>query len=880
MVSVTHATIHFAVENQMTLFWAKTTLENQPGISVYEHLINVGCVARCIAELFPESLKRFHLRPKEVSALAALHDIGKISPGFQQKCKAWLEENGFVDIARNGCWDTVMESNHGVVSHSAIQDFLLQQGISRDRAQYLSAILGAHHGRINHTPNPRGIKPPFIKQLTENKSGIEWHEERQKTAQKIWNYFDADNSAITFYPESPALWWLAGLTTLADWIGSDERFFPAEHRAENNDVPFLAMNALEAIGFRKIQFFGNLSFHDLFHDAKKPEVTWVPNAMQEKTLSIVNAPGVYVIEAPMGTGKTEAALWAAYQLLVSNKAVGIYFALPTQVTSNRIHLRMNAFLQRICQVKTPNRLIHSNSWLVETDIELHPATTERLNTKSEDVRDGRDWFTSTKRALIAPFGVGTVDQALLGVVAAKHFFIRHFALAGKVVIIDEVHSYDLFTGTLIDKLITTLEELGCIVIVLSATLSGKRRRQIIPLTDDVEIELQLSYPLITGRREGGCLEPAAITPPKSRDVRVDFVTNEQAINEAISLAKKRGTVLWISNTIDVAQDQYRQFMKQAHGEIPIGLLHSRFPFWRREQLEDEWMERFGKNGEARCGSVLVSTQVVEQSVDLDADLLITELAPTDMLLQRLGRLWRHERQRPIEFARICILQESKSLDELRQMGPKAILKALGGKAHVYAPFVLLRSLEIWEKQSKKSTGVSIPSQIRRLIEATYEERESDPESWQQLRTEWTGTDLAKRVLANRNTNFWQVALEDEEGLQTRLNEIPTVSLVLCRSLTRKEAVFIDHSRGLLGSDQYLLATTQAIHKNLVKVPEYSFDHIELNPAFSDYLKGRQCVGIVGENGMIEVKGLKNGIRFFYSDAFGLVIERSSNEEEI
>ena len=108
-------------------FWAKTTAEGKPGISVYDHMVNVGCVARCIAETSPEILKRFRLQASTVGALAGLHDLGKISPGFQRKCEAWLEENGLVKVARNGCWDTAMESDHGKVSHSIIQDFLLPQ---------------------------------------------------------------------------------------------------------------------------------------------------------------------------------------------------------------------------------------------------------------------------------------------------------------------------------------------------------------------------------------------------------------------------------------------------------------------------------------------------------------------------------------------------------------------------------------------------------------------------------------------------------------------------------------------------------------------------------------------------------------------------------
>ncbi len=860
----------------MTHFWAKTTPEGKPGISVYEHMVNVGCVARRIADLTPVMLQRFHLRSREIGALAALHDLGKISPGFQRKCEAWLEENGLLKVARNGRWDAAMESDHGVISHSAIQDFLLQQGMPNKSAGYISAVLGAHHGRMRFIPNSRGINPTAIGQTTENSSGIEWVDERQRSAQQLWRYFNADPSSVSISAESPALWWLAGLTSVADWIGSDERFFSPYQRTEDTDASTQALNTLNAIGFGRTPIIPGLTFHDLFYDPESPEIEWSPNEMQEKTVRTVTGPGVYVIEAPMGMGKTEAALWAAYRLLVCGKATGIYFALPTQMTSNRIHLRMNEFLRRISSETSASRLIHGNSWLMEADCAIDPTATEKRETALDDARAGRDWFASTKRALLAPFGVGTVDQALLGVVAARHFFVRHFALAGKVVVLDEVHSYDLYTGTLVDKLIATLEKLGCTVIVLSATLTGERRRKIVCCAGEVPDDGGLPYPLITGRRENVPLEAVAAAPPKSRDIRVDFVASEKAEEESIALARNGGAVLWICNTVDAAQKQYLRFPKQTRELFPIGLLHSRFPFWRREKLEAVWMERFGKNGQTRCGSILVSTQVVEQSVDLDADLMITELAPTDMLLQRLGRLWRHERGlRPVNSARLCILKEEKGLDELRRMEPNAIVSVLGSKAHVYAPFVLLRSLELWEQQSKKECGVSIPSQIRFLLEATYVERKEEPDSWLQLSCEWIGTDSAKEMLASRNSNTWQLALEDKEGVQTRLNEAPTFALVLCRKLTDQEAVFIDQSKGRLGGDRYRLATAQAIHKNLVKVPDYCFDFLEPSSAFADYLREKQCAGIVAENGAVEVNGLKEGIRLFYSDDLGLVIENTS-----
>ena len=851
----------------MTQFWAKTTADDKPGLSVFDHMMNVGCVARSIAEATPEILERLQLQSSIVGALAALHDLGKISPGFQRKCEAWLEENNLAKIARNGCWDTGMESDHAKVSHSATQNFLVQQGVTRNLAMYLAALLGAHHGKIQFHPNPRGINPPAIKNITENSSSILWNDERQNCALEIWKYFNAKCSDFTMPTDSPSLWWLAGLTSVADWIGSDERYFSPEWRTEGEDVSAIARRALDEIGFISRSFNKNLSFKALFD--------FPPNDMQTKALATITGPGVYVIEAPMGMGKTEAALGAAYQLMAAGKASGIYFALPTQATSNRIHLRMNEFLQRVAPDAPSSRLIHGNSWLMQTTPVLSPSATVAHGSVTDDARTGRDWFSSAKRALIAPFGVGTVDQALLGVVAAKHFFVRHFALAGKVVILDEIHSYDLYTGTLIDKLITTLEGLGCTVIVLSATLTGKRRTQILSCsTGDVEDEAARAYPLITGRNEGQTVAPVAATPPKHRAVTVEFITTDSASDEAIRVARDGGAVLWICNTVSAAQQQYNCFKDL---NIPVGLLHSRFPFWQREKVEDKWMKLFGKAGEGRCGSILVSTQVVEQSVDLDADLLITELAPTDMLLQRIGRLWRHEReQRPVNAARICMIEESKSLEDFRSMTLQEIKKALGSKAFVYDPYILLRSLDVWKKQD----DIIVPQQIRALIEATYEERDDEPEAWQKLYDDTHGKMLAYRQKALMSSNIWQVALNDEEGVQTRLNEMPTVVLVLCRSISSTEVIFVDGTSGAIGGDDYLLSVAQGIHRNLVRVPRHLFDRVETCPAFVTYLYGEQSAGIVAENEIVEVKGLKDGIRLRYCDGLGLAIEKTSVQEEV
>jgi CRISPR-associated endonuclease/helicase Cas3 len=247
-----------------------------------------------------------------------------------------------------------------------------------------------------------------------------------------------------------------------------------------------------------------------------------------------------------------------------------------------------------------------------------------------------------------------------------------------------------------------------------------------------------------------------------------------------------------------------------------------------------------------------------------------------MLLQRMGRLWRHDRaDRPLSKPRTCILEEEKNIQEFRKLEKKDIVSALGKKAFVYDPYVLLRSLEQWKKRKK----VSIPFDIRKLIEATYKERRKEPSGWHHLLNDTYGKALALKGKALMSSNLWQVALEDEEGVQTRINELPHLSLVLCRSLSETKVKFIDETSCTLGGDEFQLATAQGIHRNLVKIPDYHFERTDANPSIARYLRGRQCVGVVQSDGTLSVRGLKNGIVLRWDNQLGVVIEKTEEKED-
>lgn len=816
----------------MNDFWAKTTKDGSPGISVRDHCLNVGCVAEAlIARLSPQVLE---LLPNGAATLAALHDVGKISAGFQSKCGKHLERQGCVEIALKEGWASGLADR----DHAKLSQWYLQQVMPQSPVQYWSVAAGVHHGTFygKRFPPPRMIG-----------ACLRWEKAGRDAllADLIQRFGTLPGHAPV--DDWQDLWLLAGLISVADWLGSNEEFFPADHGLPPAESQKKAFDTLEQLHWGRGRM-RTRTFGQMFGD--KP-----PYPLQEATHRQADRPGLFIVEGPMGCGKTEAALWAAHRLNQSRQNTGLYFALPTQVTSNRIHNRVEDFLMAALGEEANLRLAHGASWLSEKQaVLLHSAESEE-NDADEHVREGRSWFASAKHALLARYGVGTVDQALQGVVAVKHFFVRRFGLAGKVVVLDEVHSYDVYTSTLIAALIRELLALRCTVIVLSATLTRVRRRALIAAAGgDAEAARSEAYPLLTVARPGEPLIEMEAEPPPARTVklRTCHFSEEEILEGCLQRAESGQHVLYLRNTVAEAQDTCRKAKGFAReGRVRIALLHSRFPFFRREELEDEWLERLGKNRtEDGMGSLLVATQVVEQSVDIDLDFIVSDLAPTDMLLQRMGRLWRHCRAErkaagPEFWINAPEIDATASADELA--------KAFGKSGRVYAPYVLLRTARVFEGR----TSLILPSDIRALMEATYTEEgiTDEPEAWKEIRNTLEKDLQLQAGLAESATNVLaQQSRRDAEGILTRRQGAPTRDVILLKSCERNgpddwRITGLDGEIVVASDFEWRFAVAKLLSRNLVRAPLYTVPHQQMPPWLKLHAHGLTAWALVGDTGV-------------------------------
>lgn len=649
-----------------------------------EHCRIAGAVAASLAARLDSILPG--LLPHGAALPALLHDVGKICPPFQLRLyEAVTGKDVRQHIPELATADTTQERSVG--GHAAVSRACLTR---LGAPEALSRIVGAHHGRPVQIFGADAAVA----------GGSAWQEVRRKLCCRLvgeqpnWPLFEGFQERV-----------VCGLTITADWIASGPLFDDPDE-----DWHPLVERAVDEAGFCWPGIRPGLSFEDIF--------TFSPRPAQRALYEAITDPGVFILEAPMGMGKTEAALYAAYRMLEQRKSSGIYFALPSQLTSNRIHERVNAFLGHILEDRQQALLLHGMAWLERY----------RQQSMGREAAPNRSWFAQGRRGILAPFAVGTVDQALFAAMNVRYGSLRTFGLAGKTVILDEVHSYDAYTGTLVDALVAQLRAIGCTVIILSATLTAHRRAALL----DGEA-VSAAYPLISAAPVRAAVREIACAADTRVTVSISHATDETALEEALERAEQGERILWIENTVAEAQERFRLLAGRASAmsDVPVSLLHSRFTPEDRAKNEAHWTAFFHPQAEGRGqqGGILVGTQVVEQSLDLDADFLITRFCPTDMLLQRLGRLWRHGdkvRRPPSARHAACLLHPS--LDE----AAAAPQRAFGASGYVYAPYVLFRSLEQWHD----IVSVHLPRDIRPLLEATYAAREErEPavlEAWRKL----------------------------------------------------------------------------------------------------------------------------------------------------
>jgi len=583
----------------------------------------------------------------------------------------------------------------------------------------LAAVVGGHHGVL---PDQFEVRDIPARALGDDS----WDLLRRALVEELRAALGLETGQP---PRSPGLPFpaaavLAGLTTTADWIASMEVYFPyAGEGAGPNPARSeeLARKAVEALGWRswRPRPTDGDDFKELFGFEARPVQREIISLSRE-----LSEPTLVILEAPTGEGKTEAALYLARALVLARDHRGIYFGLPTEATSNQMFTRVKGFVERAKGSGAVLQLLHGHAALSAEFQTLLRQSAAALPSHVDDADDSQltvragEWFTYRKRGLLAPLGVGTVDQALLAALTARHVFVRLFGLTDKVVVVDEVHAYDLYMSELLSRLLEWLAALGCSVILLSATLPLTKRTQLVGAflkgldARSQDVEEDDSYPLLTVVRHGH-VETTALEPSTRRRVLLRWLGGTDRLPEQLAEAlESGGCAAVICNTVDRAQQVFRALKDSPLGRdgATIGLFHARFPYEERQRREEEVVSQFGPGSAQRPErAILVATQVVEQSLDVDFDLMVSDLAPVDLLVQRAGRLHRHERTRPRELADPALWIVGP---RTRQDGVPSLLPS---DTAVYDPHVLLRTWLVLRARRH----LAVPDDLRELIEAVY-----------------------------------------------------------------------------------------------------------------------------------------------------------------
>lgn len=733
------------VEIQVLRCWGKTTSDNVVKGSFHPavyHMLDVGHVAQVLLTKASPRWRNilshiFNFPANELHAwvpwLIALHDLGKVSAAFQGMQQAGQRDR----LNAEGFILTDLEIPHALLGRVAFMyetESLIQ--LPAYLRRIVSEMIGSHHGRFDR---PANLLHTYLRnQRGEHPSWIDY---RAATVQLLTRILLLDGWPTS--PEPPnlsaSIMALTGFTILCDWIGSDSQHFqPADHLPLDEYVIESRRRAVEAVtaaGFLQPGFsLAPVCFRELFPGISSPRPLQL--AVDLIPAEMLLEPCLVVIEAPTGEGKTEAALALARKIAAQRGTDELYYALPTAATSNQMFDRVNRYIHDNLRLDQQAKLVHSQAFLLSDRVQLRPLSNGGVEPTDSAVQD---WFAPKKRALLAAFGVGTIDQAELGALNVAHNALRLVGLAGKTVILDEVHAYDAYMTTIIERLLEWLSAMGTSVILLSATLPRNRMNSLAKAygcAPPEENDPQAEYPRIWVGTQNNAI---TLHPPAYQKARTIFTRSLHLKNNSpqekaawlLDQVRDGGCICWITNTIARSQDIFAELLKQAGGDVRLMLLHSRFSVSEREEREKLLMNCFGPQGYRPKKAVVIGTQVLEQSLDLDFDLMVSDLAPIDLLLQRAGRLHRHPwrgaiERSPHEMPVLWVYNERKADGSLD----------ISVDERIYSRYMLLRTDQVLPKDKE----ISLPSAYRDLIECVYSPPMDDAASdlidaWRELEKE-------------------------------------------------------------------------------------------------------------------------------------------------
>ena len=766
-------------------FWAKLDKDDDGNIiqwhpliahsadvaAVFEALLKCTILNRRLARLMHQQTLT-DIQIARLSAMAALHDAGKANHGFQNKEYDNLKpkeghQSPIISVLKSEVsWQEELLVPLGI--HKMIQWFTDDQ----TAVQFLVATW-AHHGR------PLAIQHDFKPGLwrnNETRTPIDGLKDLGSSVEQWFPKAYEVNSQT--FPDDPVIQHVYnGILTLADWLGSDTRFFGYVDSMENymDSARNKALEAVRALSLeadipRKLIGNTPVSFRMIS--------PWEPFEIQSRCLELPSHSegSLTILESDTGSGKTEAALIRFMKLYQQGLVDGMYFAVPTRSAATQLYSRVvKAIEQAFNNHEDKPPVIQAVSGYIKVDeIEGQALPHFRVlwpDDQKDQVRE-RSWAAEhSKRYLAGAVVIGTIDQVLLSALQVKHVHLRSASLLRHFLVVDEVHASDVYMTKLLERVLDFHLSAGGHAFLMSATLGTASRYRFAeqkdkPIPDAATAE-QIAYPLLTHTddKQKNTEEVTGNSSGFHKKVKPEVLKAGSDHEEIAKLAYRKATegarVLIIRNKIkdcietqkaieDQVGDNTDLLFKTDNIPVPH---HSRFATEDRKKLDAEIESYFGKTT-SFDSIIAVATQTVEQSLDIDADYLITDLCPMDVLLQRVGRLHRHKRSRPsgFETAKCTVITP-----EERDLGT-----------------IINRDGQVW----KGKLGLGTVYQDLRILEATWRVLESEdlsewniPEDNRKL-VERSMHPAILESLVNEQDGAWEAHQQHIEGQEFADMQLP------------------------------------------------------------------------------------------------------------